>query len=581
MRWSRANPISHHLWQSARSWKIRPAALILCLAFLPAGCRGGLATESRADELPALLSPALPPSGEGIEFTDVTEAAGIDFVHSFGDENFSNLVEAVGSGAVFFDYDGDGWLDLYLASGNYVEGVSQGRKPQPQPKNRLYRNLGNGTFRDVTEEAGVGGRGLFSAGVSVADFNNNGYPDLFVCGYDRSILYRNNGDGTFTDVTNRAGVANNGRFAVAAAWLDYDRDGFPDLYVVNYIEFNPDYDLYYAPDGFPGPLAYTGQPDRLFRNRGDGTFEDVSEEMGIAEFAGRGMSAVAVDFHGDGWDDIYVTNDAMENYLFLNREGKWFEESALHSLVAYNGMGDSTASMAADAGDFDGSGKPGLFISDEALSSLYRNEGDGTFTDVVVEAGIARSSAQFVGWSAFFFDYDNDGHLDLFQVNSDLSRLFGQEDQLFRNLGQGRFQDVSTRLGEHFQRALLGRGAAYGDYDNDGDLDVVIVNIDSSPVLLRNDGGSQNNWLLVRLVGTRSNRDGLGARVRLTAGSRTQTAYKQSSSGYLSQNDPRLHFGLGQATVVERLEIFWPSGARQVLEGLAANQILTVEEPEG
>lgn len=558
------------------SW--RPVSF-LCIMALLASCRSSPATESRADELPALPSPALPPTGEGILLTEVTGPAGIDFLHSFGDEEFSNLVEAVGSGAAFFDYDGDGWLDLYLATGAHVEGVSKGRNPRPQSQNRLYRNLRNGTFRDVTGKAGVGGKGLFSAGVAVADYDNDGHADLYVCGYQRSLLYRNNGDGTFSDVTGRAGVANESRFAVAAVWVDYDRDGFADLYVVNYIQFDPDYNLYYAPDGFPGPLAYRGQPDRLYRNRGDGSFEDVSAAAGIAGFAGRGMSAVAVDFNGDGWDDIYVTNDAMENHLFINQEGRRFRENALLSLVAYNGMGDSTASMAADAGDFNGDGRPGLFVSDDALSSLYRNEGDGTFTDLATESGIARSSAQFVGWGAFLFDFDNDGHLDIFKVNSDLSRLFGQEDQLFRNLGQGRFQDISGRLGDYFQRALLGRGACYGDYDNDGDLDVVIVNINSPPVLLRNDGGNRNNWLLLRLAGRRSNRDGLGARVALASGGRTQTGYKRSSSGYLSQNDPRLHFGLGAGAHVERLEILWPSGIRQVLEGLAANRILTVQEP--
>jgi enediyne biosynthesis protein E4 len=531
---------------------------------------------SRAEPRAAVL----PPPGTG-GFTDVTRAAGLHFTHSFGDEHFSNLAEAIGGGVIFLDYDGDGWLDVYLTTGTWVEGISKGAKPAGTPVNRLYRNRRDGTFEDVTERTGVGAPGRFSTGAAAADYDGDGHTDLYVCNYNGSQLFRNNGDGTFTDVTKRAGVGNADRFAVAATWLDYDGDGLLDLYVVNYVEFAPDYNLFYAPDGFPGPLAYKGQPDRLYRNRGDGTFQDVSEAADIARFAGRGMSVAAGDVNGDGRDDIYVTNDQMENYLFRNDGNGRFSEIGLPSFAAYNGGGDSTASMGVDIGDVDGDGLPDLFVSDEALSSLYRNEGDGTFTDAVFESGIARSSAQFVGWGAFLFDYDNDGDLDLLKVNSDLSRLFGQEDQLYANAGRGRFEDVSERMGDHFRQALRGRGAAYADYDNDGDLDVVINNLHGPPVLLRNDVGSRNNWLLVRLVGQRSNRDGIGARLELTAGGTSQVRFRRSASGYLSQNDPRVHFGLGQAGVVERLVITWPSGVRQQLEGVAVNQVLTVHEPPG
>ncbi len=533
-----------------------------------------------AQQLPPLLSPALPSSGKGVEFAEVTEKAGIHFVHSFGDRSFSNLVEAVGSGATFFDFDQDGWLDIYLASGKWAEGVSEGPSSGDEPSNRLYRNLGNGTFQDVTRQAGVGAERSFNTGIAVGDYNNDGFPDLYVCGFGRSILFSNRGNGTFADRSEYAGVENPDRFAVAASWLDFDRDGYLDLYVSNYIEFDPDYDQYYAPDGFPGPLAYEPQPDTLFRNRGDGTFEDVGERTGVSSFAGRGMSVGAVDYDRDGFQDIYVTNDATENFLFHNDAGRGFSQRALESGVGFNGMGDSTASMGVDFADYDGDGAIDFFVSDSSISSLYRNLGNGEFEDQIIEAGLAHSGAQFVGWGAFFFDYDNDGDSDILVVNSDLSRLFGQEDQVFENLGDGRFSDSSSLLGEHFRRALLGRGACYGDYDNDGDLDVLILNVGSPAILLRNDGGNQNGWLRVHLTGTRSHRDAFGAIVHIWTGDGQQIALKKSSSGYLSQNEPQVHFGIGSNASVERLEVTWPSGIRQTLEELVANQTISLQEPE-
>jgi hypothetical protein len=528
---------------------------------------------------------ALPPEG-GPGFTDITTAAGITFVHSFGDGQFSNLVEAVGSGAAWLDYDQDGLLDLYIATGKYNAVISKGDPPKEKPLNRLYRNRGDGTFEDVTIKAGVGCPDCYSMGVTVGDYDNDGYPDIYVANYGPNTLFHNRGDGTFEDVSARAGV-NDPHCSAAATWLDYDRDGYIDLYVANYIQFDPKYNLYYAPDGFPGPLSYAAEVARLYHNRGDGTFEDVTEKTGITAM-GRAMSVTAADLDDDGYDDIYVSNDAMENFLYHNDGGTHFTETALAAGVAFNAAGDSASHMAVDVGDYDGDGRPDIFVSDSSISSLFHNDGNGFFTDMSVPQGVGRHSAQFVGWGSFFFDYDNDGDLDIFKVNADLSRLFGQEPQLFENIGGGKLRDTSEQLGEFFRREWMSRGAAYGDYDNDGDLDVIVVNLNSPAVLLRNDG-QRNAWIELRLVGgmgrqpngagKRSNRDGLGAKVALTAGGHTQIAERRASASYLSQNDPRLHFGLGSAERVDKIEIRWPSGKTQVLTDVAARKLVVVEEP--
>jgi hypothetical protein len=516
-----------------------------------------------------------PLAAPGVVFTDVTKDAGITFVHTFGDGSFSNLVEAVGSGAAWLDYDQDGWMDLYLATGKYLRGVSDGAAPQGTFLNRLYHNRGDGTFEDVTVKAGVGCEGCFSMGVTVGDYDNDGWPDIYVANDGPNVLFHNRGNGTFSDETSRAGVGNPGCSA-AAVWLDFDHDGLLDLYVGNYIKYDPNYKRYYAPDGFPGPLAYEPEPDALYRNLGKGIFEDVTGKVGLTK-RGRAMSVTAFDYDGDGWDDIYVTNDASENFLLHNIQGKRFEEVAAFSGVAFNGMGDQTASMAVDVGDYDGDGAPDIYVSDNAYGSLFRNEG-GQFTDTAPQTGLARSSAQFVGWGAFFFDFDNDGDLDIFKVNADLSRLFGQEPQLFENAG-GAYRDVSTKMGPWFQRATMGRGAAFADFDNDGDDDVILNNLNSPAVLLRNDGGNRNHSIALLLRGSASNRDGIGAKVKVTVAGRTQTSERRSSGGYISQNDPRLRFGIGAATSADRVEIAWPSGRRQVLTAVPAGRVVIVEEP--
>jgi hypothetical protein len=516
--------------------------------------------------------------GAGVRFVPVTDEAGIRFVHSFGDANLSNLVEAAGSGAAFFDYDNDGNLDIYLATGKFDKEVSRGDPPKHEATNRLYRNRGDGTFEDVTKKARVGCEGKFSAGVAVGDYDNDGYSDIYVCNYHGSTLYRNTGRGHFEDVTAKAGVANADGCAIAATWLDFDKDGTLDLYVANYLAFEPKYNLFYAPDGVPGPMAYNGQQDRFYRNRGDGTFEDATTTTGIEGLVGRAMSVASGDYDDDGYDDIYITNDAMENYLFRNEGGKRFRNVATELGVAYNSLGDSTASMSVDFGDFNNDGKTDIFVSDSSIGSLFRNDGT-QFSDVAVDAQIAAANAQFVGWGSFFFDADNDGDLDIFKVNSDLSRPFGQEDQFFENTGDGRFVDASERSGDYFGQELMGRGACFGDVDNDGDLDVLILNLNGAPVLLRNDGGNRNNWLDVRLVGKTGNRDAFGAKVKVVSGVNTRLVQKRSASGYLSQSTPLLHFGLGSDKRVGVLEVTWPSGRKQALKDVEANRVLTLEEP--
>lgn len=559
-------------WRLSRVPTHPPSALIGVALAVVGAC-------SPADRAPADTSSEPIPSQPveaGLHFADVTAQAGIDFVHSIGDDSLSNLVESTGGGAAFLDYDLDGDLDLYVASGTSLAGLSGERRDRGGARNRLYRNRGDGTFENVTGEAGVGHEG-YGMGVVVGDYDNDGDPDLYVSNYGPNVLYRNNGNGTFTDVARRAGVAGDG-CSVGAAWLDYDRDGLLDLYVGNYIQFDPEYRFYYAPDGFPGPLAYPGQADVLYRNRGNGTFEDVTGAAGVFRPDGRAMGVGAADFDDDGLVDIYVSNDAMENYLFRNVDGQRFEEVGLAAGVAYNHSGDATSSMTVGFADYDGDGRLDLFVSDMSYGALYRNEGDGFFSDVTYQSGIAVASGQYVGWAAAFIDYDNDGDADIFQVNGDDDHLYGQEDLLFENLGGGRFRDVSIERGLYFQRELVGRGAAFGDYDNDGDVDVFIVVLDGRGVLLRNEGGNQHSWLMLKLVGTESNRDGVGARVRLHAGSWSQVAQRTSASSYLSQNDPRLHFGLGDRESVDRIEIVWPSGTLQVLENVRAREVHTVTE---
>ena len=516
------------------------------------------------------------PADNGDFFQQVSPDIGVNFKHSIGDHHLDNLVESVGGGAVFLDYDQDGYIDLYVSNGAYHEDLSEGDRPETNPVNHLYRNRQNGTFEDVTEKAGVGHTG-YGMGMTVGDLDNDGYPEIYITNYGPNVLYKNNGDGTFSDISKKAGVDGD-QCSVGAVWFDYDNDGYLDLYVGNYIDFDPEYGYFYAPDGFPGPMAYDGQQDRLYHNLGDGTFEDVTESMGIINPDGRAMGVGSADFDGDGYMDIFVANDHMYNNVYHNNQGQGFVDQAIMSGMAFNQAGEATISMSVDFADYNGDGLLDVFMSDDTYCSLYRNEGNGVYTDMSYPSGIAMASGPHVGWSSSFMDYDNDGDVDIFKVNGELKHLYGQEDQLFENVDGEKFRDASVELGDYFHQEMVGRGACFGDYDNDGDLDGYVVNLENYGAFIRNNRGNENNWITIQLVGTESNRDGIGAIVKILAGEREQVGLRRSTTGYLSQNDHRMHFGLADAEQVEFIEVTWPSGKVQQLENIEANQIITIKE---
>lgn len=536
-------------------------------------------SDSKSATLSQNQSSKTPPAENGDFFQEIGQDIGLDFMHSIGAKDMGNIIESVGGGAAFLDYDQDGFIDIYVCSGTWVEGFSKSEKPEIMPTNHLYRNRQNGTFEDVTKIAGVGGP-WFSMGVTIGDYNNDGFPDIYVSNNGPNILFKNNGDGTFSNSTNDALVDGGKNCSVGAVWMDYDNDSYLDLYVGNYLNFDPEYKYYYAPDGFPGPLAYDSQPDILYHNQGDGTFEDVTLEMGIVDIDGRAMGVGAADYDDDGFVDIYVANDHTVNYLWHNNAGKGFTDKGTMSGTGFSQSGEATVSMSVDFADYNGDELLDIFISDDNYCSLYQNLGNGVFTDQSYSSGISVASGQFVGWSSSFFDYDNDSDVDIFKTNGELKHLYGQEDQVFENIGDGKFKDVSVERSQYFKEEHVGRGACLGDYDNDGDIDIYIVNLDSIGIFLRNNKGNQNNWITLNLVGKTSNRDAVGSRIKLLSGGKVQTAQKKSTTGYLSQNDPRIHFGLLKNDLVERIEIKWPSGKFQVLENIKANQILTVNEPQ-
>ena len=522
-------------------------------------------------------------------FADVTSQAGIHFKHTSAATGQKYLVETMGSGCAFLDYNNDGYLDIYLVNGAPLPGFASPQKIS----NALYRNNKDGTFTDVTASAHVGGEGIYGMGVAVGDYDNDGNEDIYVTGFGRSILYHNNGDGTFTDVTNTAGVADEGQWAVSAAFLDYDNDGRLDLFVSNYLDYQLSNNV---PCGEPSkglrsychPATYRGTSNRLYHNNGDGTFTDVSRKAGIAAAVGKGMGVVAADLDGDGFMDIFVTNDTVPNFLFHNNGDGTFKEVGVFSGVAYNQDGQAKSAMGADIGDYNGDGKPDILMT--ALSqygaTLYQNEGDGLFADVTSQIGLTEPTFLLGGWGVKFLDYDNDGRQDIFITNSHVmddiasyndSLTYQQPDLLLENRG-GHFVDV-TKGQPALLKARVGRGVAIGDYDNDGDMDILVNNNNSAPTLLRNDGGNRNHWIKFKLVGTKSNRDGIGARVRVVSGDLLQTDQVKGGGSYLSAHDPRLNFGLGKRETIDSVEILWPSGKVQQLKGLKANQIVTVKEP--
>jgi hypothetical protein len=537
-----------------------------------------------------------PQSPSPVNFTDISGQSGITFKHNASQTSQKYLLETMGGGVAMFDYDNDGRMDLFFANGaRLTDPMAKDAKPDKREAkfwNRLYHQKADDTFEDVTEKAGVKGEG-FSMGVAVADYDNDGFADLYVTAYGANILYHNNGDGTFTDVTKRAMVAAFG-WSTSAAWIDYNHDGRLDLFVCRYVVWDFELGSLYCGDQRPGMRAYChpdnfkSQPNLLFKQKADGTFEDVSLASKIGEPGGKGLGVALADFDNDGWMDILVANDSVRQSLYRNKGDGTFEDVALPSGIGYDENGKTFAGMGVDAADYDDDGSIDIFMT--ALSNetypLYNNNGDGTFTYVTNTAGVGQITLLNSGWGARFVDVDNDGLRDIFvaqghvldTIEKTSSYLkYKQPPLILRNTGKA-FVNISSSAGASFNVPIAARGAAFGDLDNDGDVDVVIGLTDGSPLILRNDG-TKNHWLGVTLVGTKSNRNGFGARVTTTDANGRKKIFEATNSGsYLSANDPRILIGLGAATNVKSLEIKWPGGKIQRLESPAIDRYHTVTE---
>ena len=546
----------------------------------------------------------------GVTFTDIASEAGLSQARNLSGsvENKQYLLEEMGAGAAIIDYDNDGWPDIFLVNGTSFEGAHK-------PTSYLFRNNRDGTFTDVTRKAGLTHSGWGQA-CCAGDYDNDGFDDLFVSYWGRNVLYHNNGDGTFTDVSEKAGVAGSEkRWGAGCCFLDYDRDGRLDLFVANYVTFDPAAvprpgDSPYCRYGqIPvpcGPQGFSGGTNLLYRNRGDGTFEDVSEKSGIANphgaamrFVGEnwrpvgsyGMGAAAADFDNDGWPDIYVACDTAPSLLYHNNRDGTFREVGVAAGAAFDENGIALSGMGAGIADLDGDGWLDIVRTNftDQITMLYCNNGDGTFHDASFRAGLGINT-RYVGFGVGCLDFDNDGRKDIFIANGHvypqiaghkLHVSYRQPRLLYRNMGNGRFQDVSAGAGPGIITPNLGRGCAFGDLDNDGDIDIVVNNLDGPPSLLRNDGGNRNSWLMIKCIGTRSNRSAIGARVRVVADGRAQIDEVMSGSGYYSQNDLRLHFGLGAADKVDLVEVAWPSGVKESFRNMEARQLIAIRESEG
>jgi enediyne biosynthesis protein E4 len=545
-------------------------------------------------------TPIVPGSPLGITLTNVAKQAGLNSLCVFGDEYRKRwIIETTGCGIAFFDYDQDGWLDIFQVNGTKLEGFPKG----DEPTNHLYRNNRDGTFTDITARAGLLRSG-WGQGVCIGDYDNDGFDDLFVTYWGQNVLYHNNGDGTFTDVTEKAGLIQRSprpRWNTGCCFVDYDKDGRLDLFVANYV----DLDLNQTPaagsgqycwwKGIPvmcGPRGLPGGKNLLYHNNGDGTFTDVTEKAGILKTNGTyAFTAVTGDYDNDGWPDIYVACDSTPAILYHNNHDGTFTDIAVASGCAYNEDGQEQAGMGSTAGDFDCDGWLDIFktnFSDDT-PTLYHNNKDGTFTDTTFAAGMGLNT-KYLGWGCGFVDVDNDGWADIFQVcghvypeleKSGLDTPFKEPKILYRNLRDGRFEDVSARAGAGVELASSARGVAFGDFDNDGDIDIVINNMNETPILLRNDGAEGKRWLKVKVTGAQSNRTGLGARVRVVAGAHAQMDEVRSGGSYISQNDLRLHFGLGPVEKADLVEVRWPSGVVDAVKNVDANQLIWIQEGAG
>jgi hypothetical protein len=566
------------------------ALSVICCAILALGTSINSGIHMSVYAAPASTAPE---SRIPVRYTDVRESAKITFQQDSTQTEEKYYLETMGTGVGWIDYDQDGLMDLFFVQ----SGATDAYKPPHPLRSALYHNNGDGTFTDVTEKAGVGGEGHYGQGVAVGDFDNDGFPDLYVTGYGRAILYHNNGNGTFTDVTAKAGLADEGQWSTSAGWFDYDKDGWLDLVVTNYIEWSPKNNLWCG-EHRPGyrsychPGNYKGERIKLYHNNHDGTFTDVSDASGVGKPEAKGMGVVLADFNNDGWPDIGIANDSWPNFLFINKHNGTFEDVSLVSGLAASEDGRYEAGMGIDAADVDGDGWMDVYIThlDFELNRLYRNSQDGSFTDETFRSGIGNKAVLMSGVAMKFLDYDNDGWNDILQANGsmlDNVALYHGEVSykepllMYRNLGKGQFEKVSESLGPDFMRPIVGRGLATADYDNDGDIDIVTNNRGDYPSLLRNDGGNANHWLTVQLIGTKSNRDGTGASLKLASEGFVHVEQAKGGGSYMSASDPRIHFGLGKRTRIESLEITWPSGQIDRLSNLSPDQIIAVKEGAG
>jgi hypothetical protein len=538
--------------------------------------------------------------GSGIEFVDVAQQAGLTAPNVWGGvKHKRSIIETKGSGLAFFDYDNDGWIDIYLTNGNRLDAHWP---PGQAPTSHLYKNNHDGTFTDVTEKSGLARTG-WQTGVCVGDYNNDGWDDLFCCFWGHNILFRNNGNGTFTDVTREAGLwQDQVRWGAGCTFLDYDRDGFLDLFVCNYIKLEPsnieplDKTTFCQWKGIPvlcGPRGLPGDTNILYHNNGDGTFTDVSEKSGILKPGPRySITAVSYDFDNDGWPDIYIAVDSEPSILFQNNHDGTFTDVAVMSGCAYNNDGHEQAGMGVAVADYDCDGWFDIFKTNFAddTCNLYHNNGDGTFTDVGMTAGVGVNN-QYVAWGCGFIDYDNDGWPDIVQVNGhvypevdryNFGETFKNPRLVYKNLGNGHFKDVSAQMGPGISERFSSRGAAFGDYLNNGRMDVLVLNLNDLPSLLRNEGGKTQNWIKLKLIGTHCNRTAIGARARVITGKHIQMDEVHSGTSVMSQSDLRLHFGIGKADTIDAIEIKWPTTQKiERFTKIAANQILTIREGAG
>jgi hypothetical protein len=527
-------------------------------------------------------------SSNKVHFTDVTASAGIKFMHNTGKTGKKYLPETMGSGVAFLDADGDGWPDFLLI--NSKDWTPRGRKSIPA----LYHNNRNGTFTDLTAGSGLDVE-MYGMGVAIADYDNDGREDVYITALEGDRLFHNEGGGKFRDVTASSGIRN-ASFGTSAAWLDYDRDGKVDLFVANYVQWDAKGDLWCSLDGatksYCTPESYKGNKSRLFHNLGGGKFEDVTDKARLGDPTSKSLGVTVLDYNGDGWPDIFVSNDTQPNKLYRNNRNGTFVEEGLPAGVAFGEDGVARGAMGADAADYDRSGRPHLLVGNfsNQMLGLYHNEGTGLFVDEAPTSTVGRASLLSLTFGVFFFDYDLDGYPDIFSANGhideEINRVqpkvqYRQAPLLFRNLGQRRFENVTAAMGPEFNRAVVARGAAYADYDHDGDLDLILSTNNGPAYLFRNDGGNQNHWLNIRLIGARSNRSGIGAVVRIESASGKQWNMVRSGSSYCSQSDLAITFGLGADARATRVEVEWPSGVKQQFTDIAANQFLKIQEDRG